>query len=542
MAFKISADLEKRLLEKARQENCTVEVLLEKMLERDKDEVDYQDPFREQKAPHQQNEALRQSRARLQGVIDSQIDLVCRYRVDTVLTFANDAYCAHFGVAREALLGRSFLPLGSEEHHSAILARIEAVKRNPAPAVLVTNGLNGLGEMRYIQWVDYGITDADGQVIEIQAVGRDITDLIKSQNALRQHQELLQTILDNIPIMLVLFDQAGQFEFVNQYWIEMLGWSTEEMKQHPDILSAFYPDPEVRRQVLEYMTLAEPGWRDFEVVARDGSILETTWANVRLSDGRAIGIGQDIKHRKELENQYLYAKQLEIELKKERELRELKDRFLSMVSHEYRTPLTVINVYIGFLTQRFQQLPEEEMLDKLGKIGEQVQRMVTLLEDILKYSKGNAGKTEFYPQKLSTVPFFKEIVEDIRVTDERKHHIVFEGDEGDLYADPKLVKHILHNLLSNALKYSAAGALIRLAIKKRQDHWKIIVEDTGIGIPADEIGHLFEPFHRARNAQSYSGTGLGLAIVKDYVDIHGGTITVESEESKGSKFTVQLPL
>ncbi len=531
--MKISNELAQQLRKQAEQDGLTVEELLTVLLK---------DYAAASKPAAEESEALRLSEARLQGLLESEIDLVCRYTPDTILTFVNDAYCKHFGLTRAELLGKSFLMLADEAQHAAIRQRIEEVKQDPSSRVRVFGGVDLHDEQTWIQWIDYGITDTKGSLIEIQAVGRNVTELINAQYDLLQQQEVLQTIFDSIPIMIALFGSDGRFEYVNQHWVEVLGWGVDEMNAQTDMLSLFYPDPEVRRTAISYMAAAEPGWRDFEVMTRSGKPIETTWANVRLSDGRSIGIGQVITHRKELERQILYAEQLELELRKEQELMEVKERFISMVSHEYRTPLTVINIYLDLLTRNLAHWPPNELLDKLGKIRQQAERMKVLLEDILRFSKGRAGKTEFYPQTFLLLSFCKDVVEEMRSADQDSHQIVVSGDEGIIYCDPKLLQHILANLISNALKYSAAGEIVTVNVRHQNEYWHIAVKDQGIGIPADEIDTLFEPFARASNAQHHPGTGLGLVIVKEYVEQHQGQIWVESVENEGSTFVVELPV
>lgn len=533
MTLNISKSLTQHLLTQAELEGLTVEELLTLLLK------DHTAEARTENL--EESEALRLSEARLQGLIGSEIDLVCRYTPDTILTFVNDAYCKHFGMAREELLGKSFLMLVDKAQHAAIWQRIDEVKQDPSSGVRIFGRVDPQNERTWIQWIDYGITDRGGRLMEIQAVGRNVTDVINAQHELLQQQELLQTILDSIPIMIGLFAPDGRFEYVNQYWIEVLGWKVDEMNEQADMLSIFYPDPEVRRAAIDYMATAEPGWRDFEVMTRSGQLLETTWANVHLSDGRSIGIGQVITHRKELERQLLYAEQLEIELQNEQELMELKDRFISMVSHEYRTPLTAINIYLDLLTRNLSQLPQNEVVAKLNKIRQQAERMKVLLEDILRFSKGRAGKTEFYPKALPLLAFCKDVAEEMRSADKNRHQIVVIGDEGVVFCDPKLMQHVLANLVSNALKYSDAGRVVTLEVRKLEEKWRISVKDSGIGIPTNEMDTLFEPFMRASNAQDRPGTGLGLSIVKEYVERHEGQIWVESVENQGSEFVVELP-
>ena len=400
---------------------------------------------------------------------------------------------------------------------------------------------NAEGEKSWIQWVDYGLTDEDGNVTEIQAIGRDVTPLIEAQQEIADREKMLSTIFNNIPIMLTQFDNQGNFEYVNRHWEDVLGWPIEDIQAHPDFLSAIATTAEQRDEIFEYMMSGHIGWEDFTLRVRDGSLIETSWANVRLSDNRHLGIGQVITQRKELENQRVYTRQLEIELEKERELRELKDRFVSMVSHEFRTPLSVMTASLDIVTRYHDRLSNSASKEKLSVVSQQVQRMVRLMDDVLRFSKGEAGKTSFVPQAVPVIPFCNQVIETLKITDNAKHDIVINGDEGSIMADPRLLDHILSNLVSNALKYSPKNTPVHVTAQNQGTHWQFTVSDQGIGIPAEDIPNLFDPFYRSDNVHHLPGTGLGLSIVKDYVRMHNGTIDVESKINQGTTFIITLP-
>ena len=135
----------------------------------------------------------------------------------------------------------------------------------------------------------------------VAITNRDISNSKQIQEKLRQSEERLQTIIENIPVMISFFDTDGRFLYTNQYWVDRLGWTADELNQMEDSLAAFYPDLEYRQQALDYMLSAEPGWRDFRTQTKHNGVIDTTWANVRFSDGRSIGIGQDISKRKQME-------------------------------------------------------------------------------------------------------------------------------------------------------------------------------------------------------------------------------------------------
>ncbi len=230
-------------------------------------------------------------------------------------------------------------------------------------------------------------------------------------------------------------------------------------------------------------------------------------------------------------------------LEKEKELGELKSRFVTMASHEFRTPLTTILSSAELLKRYSHKWGEEKKLSHLQHIQAAVKHMTALLNDVLLIGKAEAGKLEFNPISLDVTKFCTELVEEIQLTTDT-HHIDFhtQGECHNACMDEKLLRHILSNLLSNAIKYSPAGGNVHFDLIFDQGNAVFQIQDQGIGIPETEQEQLFNSFHRASNVGNISGTGLGLAIVKKAVDLHAGNITVDSEVGVGTTFIVTIPL
>lgn len=220
---------------------------------------------------------------------------------------------------------------------------------------------------------------------------------------------------------------------------------------------------------------------------------------------------------------------------------DVETHFMSVVSHEFRTPLAAISTSVGLMRRYFDRLSPDCILEKLGGVEEQVQRLALLMEDALRYGKSEAGRTEYQPQSVPVRDFCQKIIDTCILTDENRHIIHLINSDGILWGDPALVDHILTNLLSNALKYSPEHTVVTMQVQHTSEGWQFQVQDQGIGIPTDELSELFQPFYRASNARQIAGTGLGLSIVKDYVLLHGGKIDVESTMGVGTTFTFILP-
>ncbi|MBN3946972.1 MAG: CHASE3 domain-containing protein [Nostoc sp. NMS7] len=230
-------------------------------------------------------------------------------------------------------------------------------------------------------------------------------------------------------------------------------------------------------------------------------------------------------------------------LAQEKELSELKLRFFSMVSHEFRTPLSIILGSAQLLAQSNQQWTEEKKLKNLYRIQSSARSMNQLLTDILTLTRAEAGKLEFHPELIDLEAFCINLIEDLQFSNQQQHTIKFisQGNCTHAKLDENILYSVLSNLLSNAIKYSHPEGSIFLTLSCESSAIFFQVKDNGIGIPGEFQEHLFEPFHRANNVGKIVGSGLGLAVVKKCLEIHHGEIYVDSEVGGGTSFTIKFP-
>ncbi|HKX13236.1 MAG TPA: PAS domain-containing sensor histidine kinase [bacterium] len=245
----------------------------------------------------------------------------------------------------------------------------------------------------------------------------------------------------------------------------------------------------------------------------------------------------EMEQRKKAENE------VRVALEKEKELNELKSRFVTTASHEFRTPLSAILTSVSLIA-RYRSAEDEAKRNKhIQTIKVSVQALTNILNDFLSLDKLEKGKVESSPSRFSIREFVGGVVDEMRELAKPNQTIrhLHEGGSGEVFLDPKLLRSVLLNLLSNAIKYSAEGTEIRLSTRWEEGGLELVVEDRGIGIPEVDKSHLFESFFRGRNAASIQGTGLGLNIVKRCVDLMGGTMEFSSQEGRGSRFRVFFP-
>ncbi|AFZ60213.1 PAS domain S-box protein [Anabaena cylindrica FACHB-243] len=387
------------------------------------------------------------------------------------------------------------------------------------------------------------IKDSTNKIVSFVSIYTDITQRKLIEEGLRLRDRAIAASSNGIVIADVTSPDSSII-YVNPAFERMTGYSAAEvMGQNFRLLQGV----DIHQPGLQELSTAMQAGQDCTVILRnyrqDGSLF---WQELNISpvydtDGyltHYIGIQTDITNRKQLEQE------LRVALEKEKELNELKSRFISMTSHEFRTPLSTILSSSELLEHYRHKWTQEKQLTHLRRIQSAVQRITEMLNDILMIGKAEAGKLEYKPLLFDLVAYCRHLVEELQLNLKNQHLLSFSSEFESIscYMDDKLVGHILSNLLSNALKYSPDGTLVKFTLSCENRQAVFEIQDQGIGIPEEDIPRLFESFHRAKNVGNILGTGLGLAIVKKCVDIHQGSIHVISQVGWGTKFTVKLPM
>jgi len=365
--------------------------------------------------------------------------------------------------------------------------------------------------------------------------------------AVQESEKQFRQLTENINEVFWIFQpDIEQIIYISPAYEKVWGRDRESLYQNAQTwFDAIHPEdlPKAIAAIQERQHGGKFFDEEYRIIRPDGS-QRWIWARefpIRNEWGeiyRIAGIGEDITESKQAEAEIHKA------LAQEKELSELKTRFISMASHEFRTPLATILAASDLLKRFSHKLTEEKKQDRLNKIQTEVRNMTRLLEDVLIIGKAEAKKIDFYPLPLDLNQFCQDILEEIELATAATHIIKFkiEGDCEDANMDQKLLRQILVNLLSNAVKYSPANSTIIFEVIRQPEKIIFKIQDQGIGIPAKDKPHLFNTFHRGSNVSHISGTGLGLAIVNNAVELHGGTIDLESEVGLGTTFTVCLPV
>jgi PAS domain S-box-containing protein len=379
----------------------------------------------------------------------------------------------------------------------------------------------------------------------VLALIQDITEQKQQLQVIKHNEATLRCIVENLPIFFGMRTiNFSKWYYINPSFENLTGYTSEEMYEDPLLWQKIH-----REEYAENLEQARPNlgeWTIFSMEKKDGTQI---WAQTveflvdevdDLSDSaRVVVFGQDITDIKRAEIETLRS------LVKERELNEAKSQFVDIVSHEFRTPLTSIIGFGELLSKYFDRLSTEKQQQYINNIQNSSQRLKQLIDDVLSISRYDANKIEIELGNTNLKNLGSDLIENFSCGLGSEHNLEFNyhlKPEEHSLVDVRLLRHVLENILSNAIKYSAPDSTITLDISKDEEHLLFQVRDEGIGIPLQDQEKLFEAFHRASNVGDIPGTGLGLSIVKRYVEFQGGTIQVTSMPGEGTTMVIKLPL
>lgn len=392
-----------------------------------------------------------------------------------------------------------------------------------------------------------------------------------------ERAKLLSAIIENAIDGIITIDNKGIIEHVNPAALKLFGFEIKELVGKN--VSALMPQPDKERHNGYIKNYDNTGQKRIigigrEVIGqrKDGSTFPFRLgvSEVKFSDRKIYtGFIHDLsKHKEDEARIKSYTEELEDKIRdrtrdlvklvaelesakehvnalfiKEKELNQLKTRFVSMASHEFRTPLSSIQLSATLIDKYTPKQDIENIEKHTGKIKNAVGNLTTILNDFLSLEKLEAGKVEVHPTWFSIINFAEEIVEEMQLISKQDQHIIYEhkGISAQVFLDINLLKNSVINLISNAIKYSGENTMIQFNSILKDDELLIEIKDNGIGIPETDLHNLFEPFFRAHNTGSIPGTGLGLNIVKRYVSLMNGNVACESAQNIGTTITLKFP-
>ncbi|MCX2744776.1 PAS domain S-box protein [Mangrovivirga sp. M17] len=367
-----------------------------------------------------------------------------------------------------------------------------------------------------------------------QRVKQRTLELEKSNINLIASQKLFRTISKNFPNGTInVIDKNFNYIFVEGQELQSRGINSK------DLIGKKYVHYQPGSELEEKLKNALIGQNSTHEI-RSGDEYYITYI-VPLSSGHEGSIERILIVEKNITQQKNAEENIRTSLKKERELNELKSRFVSMASHEFRTPLSTILSSASLLDKYFDLGNKEKKEKHITKIKSSVNNLINLLNDFLSLDKIEEGIITPSFHQFNLKKLIEDILDELQESLKPGQEINFKYKIGEhVILDKQLVKNIFINLISNAVKYSPVDKPILVSVYKEQDLIIFEVSDQGIGIPKEDMKHLFQRFFRAHNASNIEGTGLGLNIVKKYVEMMGGNISCVSEEGFGTTFKIFL--
>jgi len=385
------------------------------------------------------------------------------------------------------------------------------------------------------------LKDEQGIPFGVVGVNHNITERKRADQALHEQHDFLQLVIDNVPDLITVNDRTGHFHMVNARAAQIYGLTPADMVGKTD--AEVNPNPSEVAYFLQTDQAALDSGQTVFIPEQtiQGRDYQTSKIPLKNSTGwldRLLAVSFDITQHKQAEATLQQA------LQKEKKLGELKSRFFSMASHEFRNPLASILLLTEMLYTYRHKLTDDQIEQRLGKLQVQVYHLKDIMEDVLQLAQLEARRAACNPGWFDPDVLCCVVLDEFQSHSDNTHRLSYTADDtlGEVYLDKKLMRQIMINLVSNALKYSPADTIIRVRLTHTSETLLFQVHDQGIGIPAADLTYLFEPFHRAANVGKIAGTGLGLTITKEVVERQGGTITVESQSGVGTTFTVSIPL
>lgn len=477
------------------------------------------------------NAELERQKKLYEAITSGTPDLMYVFDLDYKFTYANRALLEMWGKTWDTAVGKGLRENGYEEWHALMHEReIDQVRVTKMPVRGEVSFPHATLGRRIYDYILTPLLNEDGDVIAVPGTTRDITDIRNAEAAIAESEERFRNMAENSGILIGVGDETGNVTYFNKAWSELTGKTSDELLKygwseliHPDDKEAYL---NIYHDAVENKI---PYTGEYRMLSATG---EYRWlfafATPRFTpDGAFAGfIGSFI----------------DITEKKQDEQR--KNDFISMVSHELKTPLTSMNSYIQVLEGRARKSGDELATGMLEKARKQAAKMTTLINGFLNISRLESGKIHIERKRFDLADLVKETEEEM-VTQINSHNIVFAPVERTIInADIDKIGQVITNLISNAVKYSPNGSTINVVCITDNGYARVSISDQGIGINQDDLPKLFERFYRANNTgnRNIAGFGIGLYLCYEIIKRHEGRIWAESRLGEGSTFYFELPL
>lgn len=467
-----------------------------------------------------------------------------------IIQYANDNFCKISKYSKEELIGQNHRILNSGYHS---ITFFKSLWQTIGKGIIWKGEIKNKAKDGTVYWVDTTIVpflNSKGKPYKYLAIRSDITEKKKNLEELKRSEERYRDIFTNSLVAIFSTDVSiNKITDVNDRAVSLFGYVSKE-----DFLTNFtfqfhYVDS--KEQEKKWVVLVENGEVSHiqQFKKKDGTVFWVSlFTKLNQNNGLAhtimMDVTEQIAFQDELENKVAErTTELTESLSREKELNEMKSNFLSIASHEFRTPLGTILSSACLIKKYTSSSEQVNRVKHVERITGSVNHLTAILNDFLTLEKLRKGFVEFDVDEFILPEFIKEIISEVETIAKNNNQKIRYVHSGELFVkqSSKILKNILLNLLSNAFKYSEKGKEITIESFVDDFSFTLLIQDHGIGIPLNDQGKIFSEFYRAKNVKNIQGTGLGLSIVKNYVALLEGSIDFKSELNKGTLFTLTFP-
>jgi len=527
----------------------------------------------------------------LYTLIDNMPDFIYLKDRDSNFIVANQKIMDVHGLSsREQLIGKSDHDFYPRELADKYRSNEQAIFRTGKPLINhEERSLDENGNEIYLSTTKIPLQDADGKIIGIVGIGRDITDKINAEDKLVDHADQLQQInalleekqeeiqqqseelaaqADNLRIanheleklsvavsetdnVVIILDAEGNFEWVNNSFTRVYGYTLDQfiLERGKNILEgSFHPD--IADILAGCRDTSKTVRYETESLDKNGNVIWTQSTltpvlNANQQITRFVAVDTDItavKNAQEMVN----TQKAEIELQRDQleKANITKDKFFSIIAHDLKNPFHSIMGFTDLLIKNYNDFEDTKKLEFLGLINESSQYAINLLDNLLHWSRTQTERIKYTPIKFDLHSLVNEIQHMMHGNAEKKQLALLNlvPEASYVYADRNMIHTVLRNLVSNSIKFTPAEGTISVEAKHEEGFIQILVKDNGVGIPLDKQGKLFSfgEFHSTSGTAGEPGTGLGLIICFEFIKKHGSKLNLASESGKGTSFIFEL--
>lgn len=486
----------------------------------------------------------------LQIITESVTELICVFDRHGLLTYVSPAIERVCGMTQQEALGTE----GYNHVHPDDLTQVKQFfkehRNDPKPHSLKFRSITKDGEILWVESTLTHVFDETGQILHSIGITRDVTEHHEAQEALKAERDFLSTIMAASPSGINAVDAQGNIIFANKRSEEILGVPTQKITdlsydspiwKHTDYEGNPWPDE--KQPFMQVMKTKQPVWDVRHAIEwSTGEIVYLAINGMPILDengevDKIVFTVEDYTARK------IQQDKLEEALKRAEYLSDIRAQFISMVNHEFRTPLQIINSSVDLLRMKLNRMSEQEFISRTDRIQQQIHILDEMLRDVAFINKYDRAGYDIKLEQLSLSEFFTNLAEELSTMFPNHVPIAITQKGADkINTDLLLMHHIFNNLLGNALKYSEPNKHVKCIIENRGRELYVEIQDSGRGIPIGDQDNIFDAFHRASNVGELQGSGLGLAITWRSIQRLHGKIHFASEEHVGTTFYVKIPL